>query len=529
MEHKTSLSPILPSIPDGFSDDQKRYLEDLSRLLEDMHRHTYGDDETLATRAEVINTRIRLGSRRQVVLSGRMDDSNPPTGRATFLTYSGNAVSIDADDDNPLVLGFACGFDEYGANDIVKRITEEVAPSEWTNLEYGVHFLYVDVEEDGSLSYGKTRICPYYGQVYSKHTIDTPLEVAFADFEGTDAATTYRDNHGWEYYLQTNCSISNVKKKFGLTSLRCNGGSAYVPSPWVTRYPQAWTIDFFFNPDNLSATRALLGRSSYSFGSPVINITITTGVLTVYLSGNGTSWSIGTFNTSSGATADYWNHFALVFTGAKYLGFLNGAKEIDQSSTTNIYEWSKGYVEVGGNYSATDFVGYIDQFRFRPWAVWTDAFTVPTDADTPSEDCWFDLTNMVMKVGYRDNWTTKTRLFVGEVQSNGSAVTSLCPYAPNGVYVVTSYELAVNDILVEHGIGCPQYSMLVQSKLSHAQDWSMQDYDSAYGYARVNYGRRHSWALPVTYLGHANTHGVYAFPAASYGTANVKIIVSRDW
>jgi len=68
--------------------------------------------------------------------------------------------------------------------------------------------------------------------------------------------------------------------------------------------------------------------------------------------------------------------------------------------------------------------------------------------------CWFNLTKYKMYESVASAWVEKTRVFVGEVVSNGTNITSLSIYALNGTYDSGWFAVAPgNNYTKNHNIG----------------------------------------------------------------------------
>lgn len=96
---------------------------------------------------------------RQTVLGGPVDSN----GHAAVLSYSGQAVTLEASSDDPFVAAFAAGFDASGAVDYIHRLTADAA-SAWTiPTTNATYYLFVDRDAStGAITYGYTTTAPSY-------------------------------------------------------------------------------------------------------------------------------------------------------------------------------------------------------------------------------------------------------------------------------------------------------------------------------------------------------------------------------
>ena len=162
-------------------------------------------------------------------------------------------------------------------------------------------------------------------------------------------------------------------------------GSSYVTAPNNAALDMGssdFTIEFWFNPSSVSATRTIATRFNGNAFSPNdIQWTIYQVSATLTLQVNYSSTN-STISFTSALTANTWYHCALVRSGNSIYGYLNGVRSatiptVTVALTTGAWStWIGNYIEGGVNYY---FVGYVSNFRIvKGTAVYTGAtYTVP--------------------------------------------------------------------------------------------------------------------------------------------------------
>jgi hypothetical protein len=202
--------------------------------------------------------------------------------------------------------------------------------------------------------------------------------------EGTNGSTTITDS-STESHTMTNTAsnyvtISTAFKKFGSASAYFSGANdAFITSDanYINLNATPWTIDYWVYWDTTVDDGCMVGAQSdgiialYKSGNNII----------IYL-GNG-GWNILVGN-SFGHTwsADTWYHIAMTWDLSNYRIFIDGIKKLDVSNSNGMNpNWSP---RIGAWGNATlEFTGYIDEFRVIKQCLWTDDFSVPTEAGSP--------------------------------------------------------------------------------------------------------------------------------------------------
>ena len=132
------------------------------------------------------------------------------------------------------------------------------------------------------------------------------------------------------YFINNGGKIASSPTKFGSGSLNING-SSYLVLEEMSFSTTEWTLELWFYPT--SSSGCVLADYTSNYKLAVIYNTY----LYMYV-GNGNTWSIANgLNGNTSVTSNAWHHVAFVFTGLKYLLYLDGILQTSVSSTTNIY------------------------------------------------------------------------------------------------------------------------------------------------------------------------------------------------
>ncbi len=132
------------------------------------------------------------------------------------------------------------------------------------------------------------------------------------------------------------------------------------------------------------------------------------------------------------------------------------------------------------------------------------------------------------------SWVPVIRIFVGEVVTDASSVTSIISYAYQGFYKSDIITTALStSYSFSHNLGSWNYFIIENSRLNSNYAWSQQQRQWAnayYGYAPVQYTRNVARAAnPIGYVITGNVHGLEAAPAAAYSSCELYLIVKRAW
>jgi hypothetical protein len=381
--------------------------------------------------------------KRQTALFGSVDSS----GYANFLTTGSGlrpgllATSV------ALALSYANGLAEN-----VEQITADVADIIGSNLPAS-NTSFIHKTLGGA--YASTLVPPQYGYAFDR------TKGALLNFEGADGSTSIIDDFGNTWTTTGNAQIDTAQSKFGTGSVLFDGtGDRIGTSNILTLGDGSWEMSLWFRFNALpgvgTVSRFLYATNGATFGVTVgIANTAGTSKLTLHVSSTGTSWDVAD-GTAAGLGANttwalnQWNRMRVVFdalagTYRVYLS-LNGAVETaDISVTSSAKVCSLAALYLGADTTATSaFNGWIDAFRFVQCAtntsVATPSVSAPSITDYPVH--WFSLPEMKMyevtsassSAGTNPGMTRRDRLFLGECDTSGAAVTAARTYALRGQY-----------------------------------------------------------------------------------------------
>ena len=185
----------------------------------------------------------------------------------------------------------------------------------------------------------------------------------------------------------TGVTVSTDQSKFGGSSLYFNGSSYLTPS-YVNDFALGsgdFTIDWWeyrtANGDSSAVyNRRINDTNPYS---TLVGFS-TNGDVQAYMAAADGAWTVSGLAMGT-VQLNTWVHRALVRNGGTLSTYQNG---VLIASTTVSGSLDTGTVppDIGRwHYNASTlnyFVGYINDFRIRKSAVWTDAFTPPTEQAT---------------------------------------------------------------------------------------------------------------------------------------------------
>lgn len=395
---------------------------------------------------------------RQTQRLGPVDSSGY---NATLSAGAGLNFNVDASP-TAVVLDFAAGSVDYTATLTADASNQGSLAASNTNY---IHATYVSPT---SVTWSNCLVPPQYGYAFDR------TQCALLNFEGANGATTTTDDFGNTVTL-TGATISTTQFKFGASALRIGGVAHRASWTFTSLGDGSWVVEDWFRPDNAAsggATNVFKLENGSGFGALVT--LDATGHLTWYLSSTGSSHDIA--SGTAGATVlanNTWYKIRLQFdalagTYKLYLSNNGGAEvaELSASSTSRIC----GLTSANIGYSSAAAQGYHDAVRILRCATNTSTETpsvsAPTITDYPVH--FFSIPKMTMyevtaasaSAGTDPTLTAKNRVFVGEQDTNGSAVTATRNYALMGRYegYSSSALAAATGYNFNHNLGTRLYT-----------------------------------------------------------------------
>lgn len=374
------------------------------------------------------------------------------------------------------VISFANGFDSTGDAEKVSVLStgfatvNNILP---TSLPINqLSYIYADYSTDAAVTFGHTPVPPQYAVSFEAH------RQYLLHFE----AATLIDAYSNTWAIAGGASLSTAQKKFGTQSVNCATGG--ISTSAVGQLPDSWTFEAFvqfttlptagnracifqyYNASNVGAQLQLYNNA----GTIKLEINAssdgTTNNITSAQVGTKTTWSTGT-----------WYHIVLAYDAfnGKLLAYVDGGVDYTQAVAARICLGTTmrlGYNNAAGN----PLAGYIDEFRFSPCCRYPNgnAYTVPTLAFSMDRD-FFSILNMEMSTPTVESSVAGTpptlqkinRVYLGEVQTNGTVAHTVNLYGFNGTYTrtITTTLTANTPFNFNHQLGFPQEQLQYLVKL----------------------------------------------------------------
>lgn len=229
---------------------------------------------------------------------------------------------------------------------------------------------------------------PLHPVIFGKHSGNDQYTKVLLHFDGVSGSTSILDNAkggAVKTWTATNgAALSTTLKKFGPTSLLCDGVNDYVTTPDHADFnigANDFTVDYWFNVAGGSGTnRRLFGQTSTANTS--VDTSISGGLDTTNVMGmracSGASGA-GPISTTTFTSAG-WHHCAFVSTRGILRLFINGIQEGGDVAAVGPVNNVAFNFSVGrrGEVTANPWNGSIDEFRLSVGvARWTTKFIPP--------------------------------------------------------------------------------------------------------------------------------------------------------
>lgn len=430
-----------------------------------------GADSTAAAGVSYI---VRNVAVRQCAISGALDAN----GQAAFLTVGAGLRPGLLAAASPLVLTFCNGWDAGGAVDYVTKLAADVGDFLGANLPASnTSYVRADYTNGGAVTYGQTLAPPQTGTTYDR-TRQSVLQ-----FAGAPGATVFLDDFGNTWTAQGGAKVQTNAFKFGTGGLggagaanALNGAADYVKTVNIsTLGPGGWFMRGWINPSVLPGAAAFveLGAAvnAAGFGAQVGIFNNAGTIRFAYsLSSNGTANDIAA--NVQGTTLPVigtWYFVELTYDALAgvYRLYVAGAQEASTASTARICGVT-GAAFGATNNGANFLNGYIDKPEIGPYCTRPagTVYAVPgaapdiTVAGYASE--WLgtseykkrSVTGASGVAGVNPTFTQRNRLFLGECDTSGAAVTAVRSYAYQGKFIGGDQAFVVlAAIASNHNIG----------------------------------------------------------------------------
>ncbi len=220
-----------------------------------------------------------------------------------------------------------------------------------------------------------------------------------------------KDETGKVWTAVNGAAVSNIKNKFGESSMYFNGARQSIQTPASESFvfgTSDFTIDFYLNWSgeilgSLGAS-TLFGQNPGSACNVRISI-FPGGILKLYCNNDAPILYESPVNT---IIANVWTHVALVRNDNAFLVFIDGklikSVEYKLSLPAINYPW-----EIGDEENADcGYKGYIDEFRISNVARWTSNFN-PETPQNPREQA-------LLRITMNDSSEREYRLSTKEIE-----------------------------------------------------------------------------------------------------------------
>jgi hypothetical protein len=206
--------------------------------------------------------------------------------------------------------------------------------------------------------------------------------------DGFDGSNIFTDEIGKTWTAYSDAQIDTAQKKFGIASVLFDGTNDYIDTPDSSDFyigSDEFTIDFWVKRDLYigTTTQGIFGQNDSVMTDANLSIYsffATNNYLYVELGYDGGMYETRTTGT---ITDSNWHHIALIRSGNTFTIYVDGIADGTRDLTGKSLHDSPNKFAIGrnGEYDASYFSGWIDEFRFSNGiARWTANFTVPTSA-----------------------------------------------------------------------------------------------------------------------------------------------------
>jgi hypothetical protein len=182
-----------------------------------------------------------------------------------------------------------------------------------------------------------------------------------------------------------NAQISTTQSKFGGSSMYFDGTGDYLSLPvqrTIELGSSDWTFETWVYMNAVSSQQSIIYLNGNTSGYAALNLQVQSGALNLWLSANGSSWSLQQ-NTIGTIAANAWNHIAVVKVGTNIKVYINGTNVSGNGYTVAASLMTTYTVNQIGVYNASSYNlnGYLDDMRLTLGiARYTQNFTAPTSA-----------------------------------------------------------------------------------------------------------------------------------------------------
>lgn len=443
----SSASPVAPAMPFNKVPLCQVLLTSVSTVISNS---MITDDRSFITLAPKV-------SRRQCAQTGVVDSA----GRAAFLSAGTGLTGTVLATAKPLVLAYGLGYGGGGDIDLAVQISADAA-SAIAVAANNINYDYADYLTPTTVTWASTLNPPQWGDAYDR------TKQCLLHFDGTNGATTTLDDYGNTVTL-TSATLTTTNPKFGSACL-AGGAAKYAEISGLEGKafpPTGWTIQFWATQAGAQPANARLLCFNQTANTNDGVQVYTTGAtnLTAAIQGN-TAAIAGTFTLPASGT---WFHVALCYDalgGKLYLyagGISLGNATVTGASFGNI---NQAYINaLGGSLTTFNWNGNTDEFEFVPFCRYPagTTFTPPAAAGTVGGDFFstadakmYTVSGASVVVNTDPVLTQVARVYLGEQDTSGAAVTATRTYAYRGIYtgtLTTPLPGTTTQTTINHNVG----------------------------------------------------------------------------
>lgn len=221
---------------------------------------------------------------------------------------------------------------------------------------------------DQQISRQRTGLWPTLGDPYFDYV------TLLLHCEGAHGATQITDSSSYTpsatFTRAGNAIVSNLQKRFGNTSIYCDGSGDYFTSPYLSRYTFGsgnFTIEisFYAIANGYASILDIWSATSDFYQSWTIDVSPATGYIS-FIADLGSLGDINMFQISNAYSLNTWVDIAITRNADTWRLFVNGIlKSTYTSAPSATMDPGAGALSVGGLDGRTDysFAGYVDQVR----------------------------------------------------------------------------------------------------------------------------------------------------------------------
>lgn len=431
--------------------------------------------------SNVLNSGVR-----QTVLQGLLSAAGIP-GMAAI----GAGLNVDLKATTLAVyMAFANGFSNAGARDFVEVLSADVA-SYWPVVASNTSFLNITRTGAAVLAAGSTLAPPQYGDTYDQ------TKQSVLQFAGAAGAVIFLDDFGNTWTAQGGAKVQTNYFKFGTGALggagatnALNGAADYIKTTNITTLGSgSWALRAWVKPLNalpgVGAVGNIIGAVNAAGFGVQFGIYNNAGTIkfSYFLSSTGAAADIA--NGVQGTTTpvlgtEYFVELTYDAFAGVYRLYVNGAQEASTASALKVCATTgmgMGATNLGGSF----LQGYIDKPEFLPYCQHPAGTAYAVPVATPSiiaagySSDWFDTSQMLMKsvsvasaaVAANPTFTSSNKLYVGEADTSGAAVTAVRTYAYQGKYdsgYISPYPAAGTPTSKNHNLGVQPDTYFLEAK-----------------------------------------------------------------